>query len=50
MSTFDDTAREKFFWRNGAELVGLVELGLGGHVVSWITPSAMRTTPSTADG
>ena len=23
MSTFDDTAREKFFWRNGAELVGL---------------------------
>jgi uncharacterized protein len=24
MSTFDDTAREQFFWRNGAELVGLV--------------------------
>jgi predicted TIM-barrel fold metal-dependent hydrolase len=23
MSAFDETAREKFFWRNGAELVGL---------------------------
>ena len=23
MSAFDDTARERFFWRNGAELVGL---------------------------